>query len=396
MLQTAPAPSSTVPLPLDLGQIEVCFHRSIDALGVAEWHACFPDEIENHAYHRALEKAAIPGFELGWYAVKSNGQLICAAPAFTTSYDLATTAQGIIARVLKALQRLVPGNLTLKLSCLGSPATEYCQFGFHRSLTPDQCDVALTRLMDFWTRHAFGQGAAVRGMKDVRGQDRTRLAGLFAAQGFHAVTSLPSAYLPIEFGSMAGYLELLSSATRKDMRRKLKQSSAVEIEFTTQIGAVIDDITAMYRETRARSDWDFEDLPAAYFTQVIEQSPDTALFALYRVQGKLIGANLLLQNGKQLLDKFFLARSADSRTHNLYFLSWFTNVERCVQHGLDVYVSGAAGYDAKLKLASRLEPNWIYFKHRNWLANALLRTLSPFLAVTQPQTKPLDQRGAAS
>lgn len=387
MLQTAPAPSSTVPQPLEFGPLDVAFHRSVEDLGESAWAACFPDEIEDFNYHRALEMAPVPGFDTGWYAVTSRGVLAGAAPVFSTSYDLATTAQGMTARLLKAAQRWVPGRLTLRLSCLGSPVTEYCPIGLHPSLGREQRQLVMVALVDYWTQHANGQGATVQGIKDVRETDKGQFDEVFSSQGFHSIASLPSAYLPVTFGDKAGYFDRLSAATRKDMRRKLKLSSVIDIEFTSDASAVIDDVMAMYRETRARSDWAFEDVPAQYFLEVLAHKPETAVLALYRCEGRLVGANLLLQNDRQLLDKFFVARAADTRAHNLYFLSWFANVERCLQCGLDVYVSGAAGYETKLRLACRLEPNWIYFRHRSTMIHALLRAVSPWLAVPQPDAK---------
>ena len=385
MLQTAPAPSSMPSL--DFEKLEVLFHSSIKTIDQTAWERCFPDELEGYDYHVGLENAAIEGFALGWYAASINGLLVCAVPVFSTAYDIATTAQGIAAHVLKRAQRWIPGRLTLKLSCLGSPETEHCQLGFHPDLSSKQSEATLGKLIDAWTKHVQSEGVALQGTKDIRESDKRKFNAIFVRLGFGSIASLPSAYLPISFTGIAEYFSLLSPATRKDMRRKLKHGRDIEVEFTNDISSVIDDIMDMYRDTRARSDWAFGDLSAGYFTAVLKQNPDTATFALYRVNSRLVAANLLLQNDHALLDKYYLARTSDTRTFNLYFFSWFTNVERCLTFGLGDYVSGQAGYDTKLRLGSRLAPNWIYFRHKNWLLHRLLQLTSPFLAVAQPIRK---------
>ena len=359
---------------------------SIAGLERGQWNACFDHPIEGYDYHRGVEAAGIAGFELGWYVIEAGRELLCAAPVFQTRYDLSTTAQGRVRQVLEHAKRFVRGQLSLGLSCLGSPVTETCPIGFSPLLDQVQRVAALSALIAFWTKDAHERGISLQGMKDLSSFDHEHYGPALEAAKFRFVTSMPSATLPIDFADIESYLTRLSAATRKDMRRKLKSRDEIRVETCSDITAWTEPILEMYRETRARSNWAFEDLPASYFTQVLAAEPN-AFFKLYFAGSTLVGANLLLCDGRTLLDKFFVMRGDEGRRLNLYFLSWFENIAHCLQHKLSHYHSGQAGYETKLRLGSGLHPSWMGFKHRNAVFHAALKLAAPLLSVEQPAVK---------
>ncbi len=369
---------------IDTGKARARFAASIEDIDRASWERCFPHELEDFDYHVSVEKAGLSGFQFGWYLVEAGGHMLAAAPAFTTVYDLATTAQGLTQNALRTLQPFIPGKLKLKLSCLGSPVTEACPVGLDPDLDAAQSCAVFDKLLRFWVTHAVSCGVKLTGIKDLSETARARFAAVLASHGLQAVPSLPTAVLPINFESEEAYLAGLSRATRKDMRRKLKGRSQVRIELSRDIGPVLHDIMAMYAETRSRSDWAFEELTPAYFHEVIKRLPNRSAMALYYNDSRLIGANLILFDETRLLDKFFVMRSREGRQFDLYFLSWFHNVKMCLDRKIPVYQSGQEGYETKLRLGSELQENWICYRHTNPLVNGLLRAVSPLLAVAQP------------
>jgi uncharacterized protein len=386
LLQNARARFSIVP-PDTPRHLTARFVPAITAIDREQWETCFAGELEGYGYHQGVGEAGIGGFDLGWYVVEEDGGLLCAAPVFETRYDLATTAQGAVRALLTRVQPWIPGQLKLGLSCLGSPVTETCQIGFAPHLDALGRESALKALMDFWLGHATSRGFALHGLKDISGTGRSRFEAVFAASEFRLVASMPSASLAIDFRDLDGYLARLSPATRKDMRRKLKARDKIRVEDTRDIDAVLPQIVEMYRETRARSDWAFEDLDASYFKSILRYSPATAFFKLYWWQDQLVGANLLLGDGHALLDKFFVMKGREGRDLNLYFVSWFENISHCLAHRIPVYQSGQAGYETKLRLGSELIPAWIGFRHNNRLVQTVLRLAGPLLAVDQPLIK---------
>lgn len=364
--------------------ISIKHATSLAAISRIDWEACYPHEIEGYDYHLSIETAGIDGFEFGWYVAEYEGRVACVVPVFTTAYDLGTTAQGLTRTVISTIRPYVPGRLTLKLSCLGSPETESCPIGFLPEIEHSLREAVLCQVLVHWAHNARQSGVGLLGIKDLSDGHNAQYGSALALSQFRALNSLPTAVLRIDFDSIDAYLARLSAATRKDLRRKLKCRDVVRVEFRQDVGPYIEPIMAMYLETRSRSDWSFEEIPSQYFIEVLKRMPGRAILALYHHGDRLVAANLLLIDGTQLVDKFFFMHSTEGRRLNLYFLSWITNIELCLARGLATYQSGQAAYDTKLRLGSTLTPNWIYFRHLNPIINRMLRFAAPWLEVEPP------------
>lgn len=355
--------------------------RVIDALAKAPrraWDGLFPGELEGYDYLAAVEAAGLEGFRWRYLLVEEEGRLLAATPAFLTEYPLETTLVGPARRVADGLRRVAPDALTLRLACIGSPCTETALLGFDPEVTERQKPQLLRQILAGLEQTAVTERCGLLGIKDVAEGD----SGLWteAASGYRAIASLPSASLDIDFTSIDTYLERLSPATRKDMRRKLRALSQVRVELRTSVDDVLDRVMALYAETRARAEMALEDLTPAFFQGVLQRLGDRAFCTLYWQGGDLLAVNLLLQDDHTLLDKFFCMDAQRGRPLNLYFLSWFTNVRLCLERGLSQYRSGQAGYENKLRLGSRITRTSNYFRHRNALLNGGLRLVAPLFA----------------
>ncbi len=348
------------------------------------WNRCFTAELEDYDYGLALERAGISGFRLCYYALMEGDTLLAGFPAFFTDYDLATTAEGGIKRVLMRIKGIFPRLLTLKLGCIGSFATETCQIAMHQDGTNEQKREWFRLLLDYFIEDTAAHQTNLLAFKDVNNANKVLFDDVMSGKDFHRVAGMPTALSPMAFTSTEEYLASLSANTRKDMRRKLKKKADIRIEYTRNIEPYMEDIYAMYLETKGRSDLQFEELTREYFLNVA-QSPH-GICSLYFHGDTLVGCNLMLEGHGRLLDKFFCMRTDAGQEHNLYFISWFANLQYALDKGLHTYQSGQAGYETKLRLGSTLEDNWMYFHHRNRLVNWLLKKASPLLAFDVPSS----------
>jgi hypothetical protein len=347
--------------------------ESIAAFRKQDWDRCFPSTIESWEYYRAVEEAGIGEFEWRYFAVLDGDTPIAVVPAFLTAYRLDSTVQGPIKRATDWLSRRLPNLLSIPLACLGSPVAEACHLGFAPDIDDAEKPALIGMLIAELARLADSRRIGLMGVKDARDVDAALWEKCLG--GFQRTAGLPTAVLPMPFKTFDAYLASLSAATRKDMRRKLRAEPAIRIDDRTDISDVLDPIMTLYEETVARSDLQFERLPARYFTNVLHRLPENARCVLYWRDGDLLAFNLLLQSPDCLIDKF-IGTSESARDYNVYFLSWMENVRRCIVGGIPLYQSGQAGYGVKIRLGSRLELNWNYFRHRNPALNALLRLVA--------------------
>lgn len=364
--------------------------RSIAEIAPAAWDACFPGALEGHAYLSAVEAAGLAGFDWRYAVVEEDGRIVAAAPGFFTDYSLDTTLTDLGRRLVAATRKLAPRAFTVRMACLGSPCTEDVGLGFAGGVDPARRAELLHALLQAFEAAAAQAGCWLLAIKDAPERDRDVWTHATDVIGYQLTPGMPSAVLPIDFPDLDGYFAKLSHATRKDMRRKLKALAGLRIEVVDHLTGLEPRILDLYRQTRERSDLQFEDLTAAYFTGVLQRMGERALCVLYWAGEELIGFNLLLQDGETLLDKFFCMESLRGPAANLYFVSWFTNVRLCLERGLKRYQSGQAAYENKLRLGSRLIGADMYFRHRRPLVNRALQWAAPLLA-----DDPVPQRGAA-
>ena len=355
--------------------------RSVDS---AAWNACFPGELENYDYLLAVEEAEIAGFSWRYVMIEESGRIIAAMPAFFTDYHLDTTLdEGILRRAIHRIRQRFPRFLTMKLACIGSPCTEAGIIGFHPTVAESQKEELLTQLLTSFEHYAMMEDIKLVGIKDISAPFTEKFGPVFHECGFRSLPGMPTAWLAINFSSIDEYLNRLSTNARKDMRRKMKSLDHIRIETRTNINDVLPQVMALYRDTRARSAWQFEELTPEYFTGVLANMPGHSHCTLYYAGEQLLAANLMIHNHHTLIDKFFCMEGIQGRKYNLYFLSWFTNLRYCLEHGLTCYQSGQAYYDNKLRLGSRLTRNSMHFKHSNVFLNTLLRLAAPLLGADE-------------
>jgi predicted N-acyltransferase len=369
--------------------VEARVASSIHEVGRSAWDDCFPGRLEGFDYLSAVEAAGLPGFAWRYAVVEVDGKTVAAAPGFVTDYSLDTTLNAGGRRMVAAARRLAPRAFTVRLAALGSPCTEDVGLGFAADVDPERRPELLRALLTAFEAAAADEGCGLLAIKDAPAADRELWAAL-GSPAYQLAPGMPVAELDIDFADMDGYLAGLSAATRKDLRRKLKALDDLRIEVRRDIAGLEARVLELYRQTRARSNLQFEDLTAAYFTGVLAGLADRAFCVLYFVGDELIGCNLLLQDGQVLLDKFFCMESERGPAHNLYFVSWITNVRLCLERGLSRYQSGQAGYATKLRLGSRLRGADMYFRHRRPIVNRALKWAAPLLA-----EDPVPLRGAA-
>lgn len=358
--------------------------NSIVDIGREAWDCLFPDEVESFDYLQAVEAAGLEGFSWRYVVVEEAGRLVAAVPMFLTTYALDTTLGTFGQRMVAGVRRVFPDLLNLPLACLGSPCTEMLPLGFAIDAGRNQRSVLLGLILDAFEAEAVRSGARLMGVKDVPAFLAPLWDAVAGARGYGEITGLPVASLDIAFHTLDDYLASLSPGTRKDMRRKLRNRAKVRLEWRHDLEGVLDQTMALYRQTRDRADMQFEDLTPAYFSGVSKAMGERAVYGLYWSDRDLLAVNMLLRGDDILTDKFFVMDGERGRALDLYFLSWFNNIDYCLEANLARYQSGAAAYDIKLRLGSTLTGTSLYFRHRNPVMNSGLNLMAPLFAAHPP------------
>lgn len=346
---------------------------SIEAFGREEWNRLFPDELEDWSYYRAVERSDLPEFSFRYFGVRDEAGLLRAAvPAFVTDYRLDTTLSGRLKRFADWLTRHFPRLLRQKMLSLGSPVSEICHLGFAPGVPADEQQRLLGAILAKAESFARGNRVRMIAVKDAAAAQDALWAAAAKAHGLRRQPGLPTASLAVRFENIDEYFATLSKATRKDIRRKLKDSAGLRVEWRAGIDGIEGEVMRLYKSTHANAQFSFEELTSEYFHNVLREMAGRASCATYWLGDKLVAFNLVLHDGKRLLDKFLGMDYAVAREYNLYFYTWIENVRRCIDLKLALYQSGQGLHALKRRLGSRLSANWLWYRHRNRVVDAVL------------------------
>ena len=348
---------------------------SIEAFGRDEWNRLFPDELEDWSYYRAVERSGLADFAWVYFGVREDGRLRAAVPAFVTDYELDTTVTGALRHVTDALSRAFPRLLRQRMLALGSPVAETCHLGYEPGTSAADQAQMLDAILARAEIYAREQRVQMFAAKDSSARQDALWAPSAKLQGMRRQPGLPTAFLDVCFDNLDEYLASLSRTTRKDMRRKLKAGAELRVEWRTNVDDIAPEIMRLYTSTYANAQLSFEELTAEYFRAVLAELGERASCVAYWLGEKLVAFNLVLHDGKRLLDKFLGMDYALARDYNLYFVTWFENVRYCIARGLPLYQSGQGLHREKLRLGSRMSVNWLWYRHRNRVLDATFATL---------------------
>jgi predicted N-acyltransferase len=267
---------------------------------------------------------------------------------------------------------------------LGSPLADRCHLGFDPDLSESERSQVLAALLDGLDAKATAEGVRILAIKDLADREAGRLHDAIERAGYSRIAGLPVCVLDLPFSNTEAYIRSLSANNRSVLRRKLKTAGAVELETVTSIAGLEDEIFSLYEETRANSRFDygdFEQLSPDYFRDVVAAlGPEHAALILARVDGRLLAMKLLFIEQDRIIDKFWGMRYPAGREHNLFFVCWMESVRFALAHGAKRYQSGQTAYAQKMKLGSRLDPMWVYFRHRWPIINRIFRHAAPLVA----------------
>ncbi len=332
--------------------------------------------------HNLIEPPALIGHFLthppeGFPAFKVSG-----VPAFSTKFDLLTTMEPEERRKLEALpfhgwwRRLLRPHTCF----IGATVSEYGLMPTH--LSPDDF---IADLLQKAKEFSFLIVKDIPSDPVLVGESTHGYVQAFVSAsqraGFVMVEGQALAYVPIDFTSTDEFLARMSKSRRKDITRKLKQASAVEIENVAtgdarfMDEALLDEFYALYRNVYDQSEIHFDLLSPEFFRAVLQDPANGGVVFHYKVEGKLIGYNLCFVHNGMLLDKYVGFSYPMAREHNLYFVSWLHNLQFALERNLTHYVAGWTDPEIKRHLGA----SFTFTRHAVYIRNPLIRhALRPF------------------
>jgi hypothetical protein len=305
-------------------------------------------------------------------------ELCSGIPAFSASFDLLTTVDPSVRRVIDALPFAKTWRRLLhaRTCFVGTTVSEYALFPAEAS--PE--DVARCIIDSVGAEYPFAIIKDLPGDSVLVGQEAfawsQKLAEAGNALGFVELEGQALSYVPIDFASADEFLARRSHARRKNMRRKLRSASGLRIEETPAGSArfteqLMTRLYELYLNVYRQSEIHFDLLTKNFFRALFLDAGNGGIVFLHYAGKALIGFNLCFRTDTMLIDKYIGFAYPEAQRHNLYTVSWFHNLEYARTHGLRNYVAGWTDPEVKRELGAE----FTFTRHLVYVRNPILRAL---------------------
>lgn len=203
------------------------------------------------------------------------------------------------------------------------------------------------------------------------------------ARDFISLEGQALAWVPVDYEDTDEYLSRLSSGRRKDLRRKLRARSNLDIQVWHCGDERFDDperldhFYSLYLNVFQQSEIHFDLLSRDFFRALLQDGDSQGLVFLYFREKHLIGYNICFVVGDTLIDKYVGFEYPAARESNLYHVSWFYNLEYAVTHHLKRYIAGWTDPEIKAYLGAQFSLTQHAVFVRNPILRTVLRRLAP-------------------
>jgi len=353
--------------------LSVEIHSRLIPVRGDDWRRLFPDSPDPLEWVRLVEKSGFDGFVFYSLVVRHEDQPILVLPLFKTKYSLTEALGGLAGRVAGVVDRCFPNLLRLCVMGVGMVEGEWGEVGVDSAIPRDVLSEAWEMALESLDALADGHGATLLAWVNFTSQSG-RMIPMEKMRGYAAIPGVPCQVMPVRYDTLEGYLESLSKATRKDIRRKLRAAEAVTILRPPDAAPWKHSIRRLYLQTLHSAEFAFGEHRPLFFNSVMDDVPG-AEYVLYLLDGQLVAFNLVVSRNRVLVDKYFCMDPDIGRRHNLYFVSWIENVRYCIEQKIPLYHAGPGAEDVKAHLNAESLATEILFKHRLPMIQGVLRFL---------------------
>lgn len=298
--------------------------------------------------------------------------------AFNLSFNLLTTFDAPIRKKIQNLYAYSKWQKILHLpSCfIGTTVSEY---------TPLQANLAAEIAIEKFK--LLGKDQTLTIVKDIpidsplisaeENAYSQKLMQVAQQHDFLIVEGQALAYVEMDFKNRDEYLARLSKSRRKNLKRKLKSLEHVRVEcvptgdqrFSNTEFRIY--LYQLYYAVYQQSDIHFDLLTADFFDAILQDSTSGGQVFLYWDQEILVGYNICYVYQDKLIDKYIGMNYPIALEHNLYFISWFINLDYALQQQLKYYVAGWTDPEVKAQLGAK----FTFTQHLVWIPKPWLRLI---------------------
>jgi predicted N-acyltransferase len=283
---------------------------------------------------------------------KNNGVIL-----FEVIFDILTTADESIAKQLMVLENIpiLKGFFRPAATFVGATVSEYL-------ILPDiDVNAFISSIFEGWdTEYLIVKDIPKNSplLSERENLYSDHLIDSLEKRGFVTIAGQALAYRFIDFASIDEYLMKFSQKRRYDFRRKLKKKPDLKLEIEDS-GKSFDEARVaeyyqMYENVYNKSYVHFDKLTPDFFMGLLRsKNLGAKIFSYYtRTTNELIGYKVCFQGDDILIDKIAGFKYPQALDMSVYFVSWFDNLQYCLDNKLKKFVIGWTNPEVKAYLGA--------------------------------------------
>jgi len=340
---------------------------------IPEWQRAFDYAAKDHRFYEIIEQTLDDEFEHRYLVFEDEtGTVRGIQPVFFVQQNL---VEGVpaLASIVERVRRHFPRFLTMRVLMVGCAAGEG-HLGVSDAADAEWLTIALLATLETYARSS---GASLVVLKEFRLCYRETLER-FTENGYARIASMPLTTLALRYRDFDDYLNTLSKATRKDLRRKfrrIEKAAPIELEVLTDVTTFVHEVYPLYLQVHERSALKFERLTKDYFCALGKRMGDRVRFFVWRQDGKIIAFSLALVHNGTFYDDYLGLDYRVALDLHLYFQTFRDIISWAIAQGLEGYCSSPLNYEPKLHLGCDLLPLDLYVMHTAKLLNPIMQRI---------------------
>ncbi|MDD5669993.1 MAG: hypothetical protein PHE58_08205, partial [Candidatus Omnitrophica bacterium] len=209
---------------------------SITKIAREDWARVIGDIPEGYGFYKTLEESNLKEFSFHFALIEEHGIPVLIAPFFIGDFNLDIGVDGFLKTIIIFIRRAFPKFLICRTLFVGSPFGENGTIGIDK--TRPSPEILIDCLIYGINKVCTRDKCSLILFKDFLQKDKHMLSSLPAKHGFFEVKSFPTVNVNLPFTSADEYLKNLGSSTRKNLKRKLKETESrgdLHVEVKTDI-----------------------------------------------------------------------------------------------------------------------------------------------------------------
>jgi hypothetical protein len=360
--------------------IQVRVYRDIKLVDPVHWDSLVPDHDlqTTHRFIRTCQESGVENAKY-WYLLLYRGSIPVAFAALSliwVSIDLLST--GMVRKAINWLRPIWPDLLHKPVLFCGLPVS------FGNSCLRFRKDIDKTPLLAMIAKEmekiAISEGVDLLCFKEFQTHELTSMDELLN-RGYFKACSLPYCTLDLEWKDFKSYLSQLRAGYRRQVLAGLKKSKTLKlkVQLLDDLSPVLDRVFDLYSSVMDRAENQLERLNRDFFHLLNKYLPSESRVLTVQEGDRILSCAVLLSSAEVVT---FLIAGIDYDL-NRRTLSYVNLIHEILRFSLNMQAKhlhlGQTSYYIKRRLGARVEPLYIYLRHRNRILNKMLLTASPWL-----------------